>query len=137
MQVEKDFSSFFAKFLMIFQSSTASSECIILNYYQKWQKIGKKRKKSPLLKATSENLFLKTRSITNPGTSQIVTTIGWGQDSDSSSGISNVLREVDVPIMDNSACDAVYGNVNDGHICIDSTGGKGTCSVCNIITYKL
>ena len=32
--------------------------------------------------------------------------------------------------MSNSDCDAVYGNVNDGHICIDSTGGKGTCSVC-------
>jgi len=64
----------------------------------------------------------------DPGTNQIVTTIGWGQDSDSSSGISSVLREVDVPIMSNSDCDAVYGNVNDGHICIDSAGGKGTCS---------
>ena len=73
--------------------------------------------------------FLESGPFTNSGTNQIVTTIGWGQDSDSSSGISSVLREVDVPIMSNSDCDAVYGNVNDGHICIDSTGGKGTCSV--------
>ena len=73
--------------------------------------------------------FWESGPFTNPGTNQIVTTIGWGQDSDSSSGISSVLREVDVPIMSNSDCDAVYGNVNDGHICIDSTGGKGTCSV--------
>ena len=73
--------------------------------------------------------FWESGPFTNPGTNQIVTTIGWGQESDSSSGISSVLREVDVPIMSNSDCDAVYGNVNDGHICIDSTGGKGTCSV--------
>ena len=73
--------------------------------------------------------FWESGPFTNPGINQIVTTIGWGQDSDSSSGISSVLREVDVPIMSNSDFDAVYGNVNDGHICIDSAGGKGTCSV--------
>ena len=86
---------------------------------KKWQKV--------IFQVQSD--FWESGPFTNPGTSQIVTTIGWGQDSDSSSGISSVLREVDVPIMSNSDCDAVYGNVNDGHICIDSTGGKGTCSV--------
>nr|ANG56302.1 chymotrypsin-like serine protease [Eriocheir sinensis] len=58
----------------------------------------------------------------------IVTPTGWGKSSDSASGISNVLREVDVPIMSNAACDAIYGTVTDGNICIDATGGKGTCN---------
>ena len=65
----------------------------------------------------------------DPGPGQIATAIGWGKDSDSSDGISSVLREVDVPIMDNSECNDVYGNINDGHICVDSTGGRGTCNV--------
>merc|ERR1712168_714306 len=57
-----------------------------------------------------------------------VTPTGWGLDSDSAGSISEVLRQVDVPIMSNSACDAVYGIVGDGQICIDTSGGKGTCS---------
>ena len=72
----------------------------------------------------------------DPGPGQIVTAIGWGKDSDGSDGISFVLREVDVPIMDNFECNEVYGNINDGHICIDGTGGKGTCNVCKIFHCK-
>ena len=56
---------------------------------KKWQKV--------LFHVQSD--FWESGPFTNPGTNQIVTTIGWGQDSDSSSGISSVLREVDVPIM--------------------------------------
>ncbi|KAK8405226.1 hypothetical protein O3P69_001653 [Scylla paramamosain] len=58
----------------------------------------------------------------------IVTPTGWGRPSDSSGGTSNVLREVDVPIMSNADCNAIYGIVGAGQICIDSTGGKGTCN---------
>ncbi|MGD7478535.1 S1 family serine peptidase, partial [Ralstonia pseudosolanacearum] len=57
-----------------------------------------------------------------------VTPTGWGLDSDAATEISQVLRQVDVPIMTNAGCDAIYGIVGDTQICIDSTGGKGTCN---------
>ena len=69
----------------------------------------------------------------DPSTGEIVTAIGWGKASDSADGISAVLREVDVPVLSNFDCNEVYGNVNDGHICIDSAGGKGTCSVSRLM----
>ena len=43
--------------------------------------------------------------------------------------MSDVLREVDVPIMSNEDCNNVYGLIADGHICTNSAGGKGTCYV--------
>jgi len=59
----------------------------------------------------------------------VVTPIGWGRPSDSQSSISDVLRMVkDIPIMSNSDCDAVYGIVGPGVVCIDTAGGKGTCN---------
>ncbi|MBM0273951.1 serine protease, partial [Streptococcus suis] len=58
----------------------------------------------------------------------IVTPTGWGRTSDTSGGIASKLQQVNVPIMSNANCDAVYGVVTDGNICIDSTGGKGTCN---------
>ena len=69
----------------------------------------------------------------DPSPGETVTASGWGRPSDSAGSISDVLREVDVPVMSNTECDGVYGIVNDGHICIDSKGGKGTCNV-NMIT---
>ncbi|MBD5075227.1 trypsin-like serine protease, partial [Xanthomonas citri pv. citri] len=54
---------------------------------------------------------------------------GWGLPSDNDNSISDVLREVTVPILSNSDCTAVYGStITDNIVCIDSTGGKGTCS---------
>ena len=45
------------------------------------------------------------------------------------SGISDVLRMVeDLPVITNAECNAVYGIVGDGVVCIDTAGGKGTCS---------
>merc|ERR1711963_1303254 len=42
---------------------------------------------------------------------------------------SPVLRMVeDLPIITNSECNAIYGIVGDGVVCIDTTGGKGTCN---------
>ncbi|XP_069970809.1 chymotrypsin BI-like isoform X2 [Penaeus vannamei] len=57
-----------------------------------------------------------------------VTPTGWGRPSDSASGISDVLRQVNVPVMTNNDCDSVYGIVGDGVVCIDGTGGKSTCN---------
>ena len=45
-----------------------------------------------------------------------------------SSSISSTLNEVDVPIYDHDLCHDYYGvPVDDGVICIDSTGDHGTC----------
>nr|XP_027224890.1 chymotrypsin BI-like [Penaeus vannamei] len=60
--------------------------------------------------------------------SKVVTPTGWGRPSDSVSGTSDVLRQVDVPVMANADCDAVYGIVGDGVVCVDGAGGKGTCN---------
>merc|ERR1711910_280769 len=60
---------------------------------------------------------------------EMVTCTGWGKPSDSAGGISPVLRMVeDRPIISNSDCNAIYGIVGDGVVCIDTTGGKGTCN---------
>merc|ERR1712055_122051 len=60
---------------------------------------------------------------------ELVTCTGWGKPSDSAGGISPVLRMVeDLPIISNSDCNAVYGIVGSGVVCIDTTGGKGTCN---------
>merc|ERR1712227_376855 len=48
---------------------------------------------------------------------------------DTAGGISPVLRMVeDLPIISNAECNAIYGIVGDGVVCIDTTGGKGTCN---------
>jgi len=59
----------------------------------------------------------------------LVTPIGWGRPSDSAGGISPVLRMVrDLPIITNKECNDVYGIVGDGVVCMDTSGGKGTCN---------
>ncbi|XP_050738551.1 chymotrypsin BII-like [Eriocheir sinensis] len=58
----------------------------------------------------------------------IVTPTGWGKPSDSALGTSNVLRQVNVPIMANSDCNDAYGIITANIVCIDSTGGMGTCN---------
>ena len=65
-----------------------------------------------------------------PEVGSMASVTGWGKPSDSAGGISDVLREVrDVPIMSNADCNAVYGIVGDGVICLDTTGGRGSCNV--------
>merc|ERR1711973_877173 len=60
---------------------------------------------------------------------ELVTCTGWGKPSDSAGGISPVLRMVeDRPIISNTECNNVYGIVGSGVVCIDTTGGKGTCN---------
>merc|ERR1719384_1137702 len=59
----------------------------------------------------------------------LVTVTGWGKPSDDAGGISPVLRMVsDLPVISNSDCNDVYGIVGDGVVCIDTTGGKGSCN---------
>merc|ERR1719228_913791 len=64
-----------------------------------------------------------------PSAGSLVTVTGWGKPSDSAGGISPVLREVrDLPVMTNADCNDVYGIVGDGVVCIDTTGGRGSCN---------
>ena len=74
--------------------------------------------------------IIKTISLASvdPDVGEICTVSGWGRDSDSSSTLSPVLRYVDVPILSNPQCN-IYGIVWEGMICIDTEGGKGTCTV--------
>ena len=66
----------------------------------------------------------------SPAVGSLVTVTGWGKPSDSAGGISEVLREVrDIPVMSNADCNAVFGIVGDGVICIDTAGGRGSCNV--------
>merc|ERR1739848_484698 len=65
----------------------------------------------------------------SPAVGSLVTVTGWGKPSDSAGGISPVLREVrDLPVISNSDCNAVYGIVGPGVVCIDTTGGRGSCN---------
>jgi len=60
---------------------------------------------------------------------ELVTVTGWGKPSDNAGGISPVLRMVsDLPCISNAECNSVYGIVGDGIVCIDTTGGKGSCN---------
>ncbi|EDW46972.1 GM21056 [Drosophila sechellia] len=54
---------------------------------------------------------------------------GWGL-TDNNSGMSNYLNSVDVQIMDNNDCRNYYGGnyVIDNTICINTDGGKSSCS---------
>ena len=60
----------------------------------------------------------------------LVTVTGWGKPSDNAGGISPVLRMVsDLPVITNVECNNIYGIVGPGVVCIDTTGGKGSCNV--------
>jgi len=63
----------------------------------------------------------------DPG--DLATVLGWGKTSDASTELSDVLRMVhDVPVMSNEDCHAVFGIIGDGHVCLDATGGRGSCN---------
>ena len=77
--------------------------------------------------------YIKPACLPAPGDTadegELVTCAGWGKPSDSAGGISPVLRMVeDLPLISNAECNAIYGIVDDGQVCIDTAGGKGTCS---------
>merc|ERR550519_268000 len=65
----------------------------------------------------------------DPAVGTVYTPSGWGKPSDSAGGISDILRNVDVPSITTEECADYYGSiVTDKMLCIDSTGGKGTCN---------
>merc|ERR1719336_687080 len=62
-------------------------------------------------------------------TDQMSLVSGWGRPSDSSSGISPVLRYVDDRrVMSQSECENYWGNLNEGVVCIDTSDGGGSCN---------
>ena len=59
---------------------------------------------------------------------------GWGRPSDSSSGISEVLRYVDDRrVLTQEECENYWGNLNEGVVCIDTTDGGGSCNVSHLL----
>jgi len=60
---------------------------------------------------------------------ELTTPVGWGKNADSAGGITPKLQMVeDLPVIDNPTCNDYYGIINDGIMCIDSSGGKGVCN---------
>uniref|UniRef100_A0A6A7FNN4 Transmembrane protease serine 9-like n=1 Tax=Hirondellea gigas TaxID=1518452 RepID=A0A6A7FNN4_9CRUS len=60
---------------------------------------------------------------------ELVNPSGWGTTSDNDFYITDVLREVTVPVMSNRQCKLIYGpSVTDNTVCVDTTGGMGICS---------
>jgi secreted trypsin-like serine protease len=60
---------------------------------------------------------------------EMVSVIGWGKPSDSANSISPTLQMVhDIPVMSNAECNDYYGIIGDGIVCIDTTGGRGSCN---------
>jgi len=84
--------------------------------------------KLPSLVSFNGNIQAVSLPTTDVSVGTIVTPTGWGKPSDNAFGTSDVLRQVNVPIMSNTDCNNIYGVVTSGNICIDSTGGKGTCN---------
>jgi len=61
---------------------------------------------------------------------RMATVTGWGKTSDRARGAPNVPNYArDRPIITNAKCKETYGiSINDGNICIDTTGGIGVCN---------
>merc|ERR1712080_761598 len=58
----------------------------------------------------------------------LATVTGWGHIHDGSQEISEVLRYVhDMPVMTNEACKPQHPLIMEGHLCMETTGGKGPC----------
>jgi len=58
----------------------------------------------------------------------LATVTGWGHVHDGSEEISEVLRYVhDMPVMTNEACKPLHPLIMEGHLCMETTGGKGPC----------
>ena len=58
-----------------------------------------------------------------------MTTMGWGYTKEGSGQTSNVLMEVDVPVVDQKRCKKSYSQVTQNQICAGyQKGGKDSCS---------
>lgn len=56
---------------------------------------------------------------------------GWGLVADYATSIPPILRSVSVPTISNQQCADYYSNdiITGGILCVNTTGGKGTCFV--------
>merc|ERR1712088_34507 len=65
-----------------------------------------------------------------PAVGDDVNMAGWGKTCDQfNCGVSDVVNQVTVPVLDDSVADEYYGTLDwDRIICIDTTGGMGTCN---------
>jgi hypothetical protein len=82
--------------------------------------------------AIIQTISMPTNSESGPDVGTKTIASGWGKDRDGLGGISPVLRKVvDLPIMSNADCGAVYGSavIGTGVVCVNTEGGRGTCSV--------
>jgi len=54
---------------------------------------------------------------------------GWGQTSDAIPGVTAVLNFVDLPVISNTECAAVFGSyIIDSTLCTSTIGGHSTCN---------
>jgi len=58
----------------------------------------------------------------------LLTVVGWGKPSDSAGGVSPTMRYVEVPVISNEECNNVFGMVGEGVVCVDTSGGHGSCN---------
>merc|ERR1719411_244981 len=65
-----------------------------------------------------------------PAVGDDVNMAGWGKTCDQfNCGVSDVVNQVTVPVLDDSVADEYYGTLDWARIiCIDTTGGMGTCN---------
>ncbi|KAL3778872.1 hypothetical protein HJC23_005979 [Cyclotella cryptica] len=98
-----------------------------------------------LSRAITQNVqFIKlNNNITNPSAGAISRTMGWGDTTEGGTG-SNVLREVDLPIITNDSCNQKYsGEIFDSMICTfqpgkDSCqGDSGTDTLIGIVSWGI
>merc|ERR1719428_70473 len=70
------------------------------------------------------------RESSEPHRVEITSFNGWTHPQWDPNTLSNdiALVELPEPISFNAECNAIYGIVGDGVVCIDTAGGKGTCS---------
>merc|ERR1711997_647027 len=79
--------------------------------------------------ATEPNVGANCLAEDGDHTGEMALVSGWGRPSDSSSGISEVLRYVDDRrVLSQAECENYWGNLNDGVVCIDTTDGGGSCN---------
>merc|ERR1711988_1046994 len=84
---------------------------------------------TPIDFATEPNVGPNCLASSGDYTDQMSLVSGWGRPSDSSSGISPVLRYVDDRrVMSQSECENYWGNLNEGVVCIDTSDGGGSCN---------
>merc|ERR1711997_1206250 len=79
----------------------------------------------------SLNGWARTNCLASSGdfSGQTALISGWGRPSDSSSSIARYLRYVDgVRVMSQEECENYWGNLNEGVVCIGTTGGHGSCN---------